>query len=128
MDELAESGVVALAGEYHSVVARAVAARADGLGVPFARQRFSTRSAINRPHVGREADAGVERGRPRGPPGSIHAAPAARQERFGRSSGHRMERSGSTFASSKVEAGVQLTQFELGRRLYGYTDAPCGFP
>ncbi|MFB8277746.1 ABC transporter substrate-binding protein [Nocardia colli] len=33
--ELAESGVVAIAGEYHSVVARAVATRADALGVPF---------------------------------------------------------------------------------------------
>src|SRR6185436_15628310 len=35
VDELASLGVVALAGEYHSVVARAVAARADALGVPF---------------------------------------------------------------------------------------------
>ncbi|MFF9016882.1 ABC transporter substrate-binding protein [Streptomyces sp. NPDC014870] len=35
VDELAELGVAALAGEYHSVVARAVAARADALGVPF---------------------------------------------------------------------------------------------
>lgn len=35
VDELADSGVVALAGEYHSVVARAVAARADALGLPF---------------------------------------------------------------------------------------------
>jgi ABC-type branched-subunit amino acid transport system substrate-binding protein len=35
VDELAELGVVALAGEYHSVVARSVAARADALGVPF---------------------------------------------------------------------------------------------
>jgi ABC-type branched-subunit amino acid transport system substrate-binding protein len=35
VDELARSGVVALAGEYHSVVARAAAARADALGVPF---------------------------------------------------------------------------------------------
>jgi ABC-type branched-subunit amino acid transport system substrate-binding protein len=35
VDELAELGVVALAGEYHSVVARAAAARADALGVPF---------------------------------------------------------------------------------------------
>ncbi|MEV6412618.1 ABC transporter substrate-binding protein [Kribbella sp. NPDC051718] len=35
VDELAALGVVALAGEYHSVVARAVAARADALGVPF---------------------------------------------------------------------------------------------
>jgi len=35
VDELARLGVVALAGEYHSVVARAVAARADALGVPF---------------------------------------------------------------------------------------------
>ncbi|MFD8593439.1 ABC transporter substrate-binding protein [Kitasatospora sp. NPDC059646] len=33
--ELAGLGVAALAGEYHSVVARAVAARADRLGVPF---------------------------------------------------------------------------------------------
>jgi ABC-type branched-subunit amino acid transport system substrate-binding protein len=35
VDELAGLGVAALAGEYHSVVARAVAARADALGVPF---------------------------------------------------------------------------------------------
>ncbi|MEU0409123.1 ABC transporter substrate-binding protein [Streptomyces griseorubiginosus] len=35
VDELAGLGVVALAGEYHSVVARAAAARADALGVPF---------------------------------------------------------------------------------------------
>ncbi len=35
MDELAELGVAAVAGEYHSVVARAAAARADALGVPF---------------------------------------------------------------------------------------------
>jgi ABC-type branched-subunit amino acid transport system substrate-binding protein len=35
VDELAGLGVVALAGEYHSVVARAVAARADALSVPF---------------------------------------------------------------------------------------------
>ncbi|MEV6021052.1 ABC transporter substrate-binding protein [Streptomyces sp. NPDC051997] len=35
VDELAALGVAALAGEYHSVVARAVAARADALGVPF---------------------------------------------------------------------------------------------
>ncbi|MFD5521123.1 ABC transporter substrate-binding protein [Streptomyces sp. NPDC127066] len=35
VDELAGLGVAALAGEYHSVVARAAAARADALGVPF---------------------------------------------------------------------------------------------
>jgi ABC-type branched-subunit amino acid transport system substrate-binding protein len=35
VDELAQLGVAALAGEYHSVVARAAAARADALGVPF---------------------------------------------------------------------------------------------
>jgi ABC-type branched-subunit amino acid transport system substrate-binding protein len=35
MDELAGLGVVAMAGEYHSVVARAAAARADALGLPF---------------------------------------------------------------------------------------------
>ena len=35
VDELANLGVIALAGEYHSVVARAAAARADALGVPF---------------------------------------------------------------------------------------------
>lgn len=35
VDELAGLGVVALAGEYHSVVARAVAARADALRLPF---------------------------------------------------------------------------------------------
>jgi ABC-type branched-subunit amino acid transport system substrate-binding protein len=35
VDELAQLGVVALAGEYHSVAARAAAARADALGVPF---------------------------------------------------------------------------------------------
>ena len=33
--ELAQLGVAALAGEYHSVVARAAAARADALGLPF---------------------------------------------------------------------------------------------
>ncbi|BAG17087.1 MULTISPECIES: ABC transporter substrate-binding protein [Streptomyces] len=35
VDELAHLGVAAVAGEYHSVVARAAAARADALGVPF---------------------------------------------------------------------------------------------
>ncbi|MFD9496514.1 ABC transporter substrate-binding protein [Streptomyces sp. NPDC060005] len=35
VDELDRLGVAALAGEYHSVVARAAAARADALGVPF---------------------------------------------------------------------------------------------
>ncbi|MEU3556062.1 ABC transporter substrate-binding protein [Streptomyces fragilis] len=35
VDDLAGLGVAALAGEYHSVVARAVAARADALGLPF---------------------------------------------------------------------------------------------
>jgi len=35
IDELAHLGVAALAGEYHSVVARASAARADALGLPF---------------------------------------------------------------------------------------------
>ncbi|MFG1943264.1 ABC transporter substrate-binding protein [Nonomuraea sp. NPDC048826] len=35
VEELARSGVAALAGEYHSVVARAAAARADALGVPY---------------------------------------------------------------------------------------------
>jgi ABC-type branched-subunit amino acid transport system substrate-binding protein len=35
VDELAGLGVAALAGEYHSVAARAAAARADALGVPF---------------------------------------------------------------------------------------------
>lgn len=35
VDELARLGVAALVGEYHSVVARAVAARADALGLPF---------------------------------------------------------------------------------------------
>ncbi len=35
VDELASRGVAALAGEYHSVVARAAAARADALGLPF---------------------------------------------------------------------------------------------
>ncbi|KAB2977587.1 amino acid ABC transporter substrate-binding protein [Streptomyces sp. SS1-1] len=35
VDELACLGVTAVAGEYHSVVARAAAARADALGVPF---------------------------------------------------------------------------------------------
>ena len=35
VDELAQLGVAALAGEYHSVVARAAAARADVLGLPF---------------------------------------------------------------------------------------------
>ncbi|MGW2014230.1 ABC transporter substrate-binding protein [Streptomyces sp. NPDC001927] len=35
VDELDRLGVVALSGEFHSVVARAVAARADALGLPF---------------------------------------------------------------------------------------------
>ena len=35
VDELARLGVVSLVGEYHSVVARAAAARADALGLPF---------------------------------------------------------------------------------------------
>ncbi|MER6046315.1 ABC transporter substrate-binding protein [Streptomyces sp. NPDC001793] len=35
VEELAALGVAALAGEYHSVVARAAAARADALGLPF---------------------------------------------------------------------------------------------
>ena len=35
MDEFARLGVAAVAGEYHSVVARAAAARADELGLPF---------------------------------------------------------------------------------------------
>ncbi|MCE7004046.1 ABC transporter substrate-binding protein [Kibdelosporangium philippinense] len=35
VDELADLGVAALAGEYHSVVARAAAARADSRGLPF---------------------------------------------------------------------------------------------
>jgi ABC-type branched-subunit amino acid transport system substrate-binding protein len=35
VDELTRLGVAALAGEYHSVVARAAAARADALGLPF---------------------------------------------------------------------------------------------
>jgi ABC-type branched-subunit amino acid transport system substrate-binding protein len=35
VDELDRLGVVALAGEYHSVAARAAAARADALGLPF---------------------------------------------------------------------------------------------
>ena len=35
VDELADLGVAALAGEYHSVVARAAANRADALGLPF---------------------------------------------------------------------------------------------
>ncbi|MGW8328635.1 ABC transporter substrate-binding protein [Streptomyces sp. NPDC055897] len=35
VDELAAMGVAALVGEYHSVVARGAAARADALGVPF---------------------------------------------------------------------------------------------
>ncbi|MES4908569.1 MULTISPECIES: ABC transporter substrate-binding protein [unclassified Streptomyces] len=35
VDELAHLGVAALVGEYHSVVARAAAARADALGLPF---------------------------------------------------------------------------------------------
>jgi ABC-type branched-subunit amino acid transport system substrate-binding protein len=35
VDELAGLGVAALAGEYHSVVARAAAARADAVGLPF---------------------------------------------------------------------------------------------
>lgn len=35
VDELSHLGVAALAGEYHSVAARAAAAKADALGVPF---------------------------------------------------------------------------------------------
>jgi ABC-type branched-subunit amino acid transport system substrate-binding protein len=35
VDELSRLGVVALAGEYHSVVARAAATKADALGLPF---------------------------------------------------------------------------------------------
>lgn len=35
VDELAQLGVIALAGEYHSVVARAAATRADTLRIPF---------------------------------------------------------------------------------------------
>ncbi|MGR3936392.1 ABC transporter substrate-binding protein [Streptomyces sp. BRA346] len=35
VDELADLGVAALAGEYHSVVARAAATRADALGLPY---------------------------------------------------------------------------------------------
>ncbi|MFE2217260.1 ABC transporter substrate-binding protein [Streptomyces canus] len=35
VDELAQLGVAAVAGEYHSVAARAAAARADALGLPF---------------------------------------------------------------------------------------------
>jgi ABC-type branched-subunit amino acid transport system substrate-binding protein len=35
VDEFAHLGVAAVAGEYHSVVARAAAARADALGLPF---------------------------------------------------------------------------------------------
>jgi ABC-type branched-subunit amino acid transport system substrate-binding protein len=35
VDELSRVGVVALAGEYHSVAARGAAARADALGLPF---------------------------------------------------------------------------------------------
>ncbi|PWI14794.1 amino acid ABC transporter substrate-binding protein [Streptomyces sp. Act143] len=35
VDELASRGVAALVGEYHSVVARAAATRADALGLPF---------------------------------------------------------------------------------------------
>lgn len=35
VDELARLGAVALAGEYHSIVARAAAARADAVGLPF---------------------------------------------------------------------------------------------
>ncbi|WP_427168215.1 ABC transporter substrate-binding protein [Streptomyces sp. C1-1] len=35
VEELAHLGVAALAGEYHSVVARAAAARADALGLPY---------------------------------------------------------------------------------------------
>ncbi|MEU7008838.1 ABC transporter substrate-binding protein [Streptomyces sp. NPDC046332] len=35
VDELASLGVAAVVGEYHSVVARAAAARADALGLPF---------------------------------------------------------------------------------------------
>ncbi|WP_238158286.1 ABC transporter substrate-binding protein [Kribbella voronezhensis] len=49
VDELAELGVVALAGEYHSVVARAAASRADALGLPFVCSSAVLDALVDRP-------------------------------------------------------------------------------
>lgn len=48
VDELVGMGVVALVGEYHSVVARAVAARAAAIGVPY----LCSSAVIDELHVG----------------------------------------------------------------------------
>lgn len=55
VDELAGLGVAALAGEYHSVVARSAAARADALGLPFLCSSAVLDALIDRPteHVAR---------------------------------------------------------------------------
>ncbi|WP_232828437.1 ABC transporter substrate-binding protein [Kribbella monticola] len=49
VDELARLGVVALAGEYHSVVARAAAGRADALGLPFLCSSAVLDALVDRP-------------------------------------------------------------------------------
>jgi ABC-type branched-subunit amino acid transport system substrate-binding protein len=49
VDELARLGVAALAGEYHSVVAHAVATRADALGLPFLCSSAVLDALIERP-------------------------------------------------------------------------------
>ncbi|HXH79329.1 ABC transporter substrate-binding protein [Nocardioides sp.] len=49
VDELAELGVVALAGEYHSVVAQAVATRSDALGMPYMCSSAVLDSLVERP-------------------------------------------------------------------------------
>jgi hypothetical protein len=59
VDELADLGVAALVGEYHSVVARAVVARADALGLPFLCSSAVFDALTDRPtdHVARIAPA-----------------------------------------------------------------------
>ena len=59
VDELHKDGVAAIAGEYHSIVARAIAARATQLGLAFVlvgRARFANRRA--------ESVGGAPRSRP----------------------------------------------------------------
>ncbi|MFB9369672.1 ABC transporter substrate-binding protein [Kitasatospora albolonga] len=59
VEELAALGVAAVVGEYHSVVARAVAARAEALGVPFLCSSAVLDALTERPgdHVARIAPA-----------------------------------------------------------------------
>lgn len=59
VDELARLDVAALAGEYHSVVARAAAARAEALGLPFLCSSAVLDALTDRPadHVARIAPA-----------------------------------------------------------------------